>query len=184
MFLGDRTAQDIDSTVAKILRDVGNPEPPLLLEDVRHILKLDRRWYSSTDDSVLRETTHRLVLAGKQILERPSLLIDAVKKFSLKALWLPDRKQILLDSELPSAKQRWGEAHEIGHSVIPWHESMTHGDQKQTLSYSCHQKLEAEANYAAGRLRFLLRMFLQPLRRAYFGNSRPSSTTGRGCVVI
>ena len=102
-------------------------------------------------------------MSGKQILGRPSLLMDAVKKFDLKALWQPDCKRILLDSGLPTLKQRWGEAHEIGHSILDWHEPMTHGDQKQTLSYSCHQQLEAEANFAAGRLVFMRDRFADEL---------------------
>ncbi len=162
-FLSERTAQDIDRRVAKILRDMGNPQPPLRLEEVRHLLELDLGWYSSADDGILRETLHRLTMAGKQILDRPGLLLDAVKKFSLKALWQPDRKRILLDAELPPLKQRWGEAHEIGHSILDWHEPMTHGDQKQTLSYTCHQQLEAEANFAAGRLTFLRDRFTEEL---------------------
>ena len=155
IFLSDRTTHDIDRMVEKILRDMGNPQPPLRLEDVRYLRGLDLAWYSSADDGILRETWHRIMMSGKQILDRPGLLLDAVKKFDLKAFWQPDCKRILLDSELSKPKQRWGEAHEIGHSILDWHEPMTHGDQKETLRYKCHQQLEAEANFAAGRLIFL-----------------------------
>jgi len=163
LFLSERTTQDIDRRVAKILADMGNPQPPLRLEEVRHLLKLDLGWYSSADDGILRETWHRITMSGKQLLDRPGLLLDAVRKFDLKALWQPDRNRILLDAELPLLKQRWGEAHEIGHSILDWHEPMTHGDQKQTLSYTCHQHLEAEANFAAGRLVFLRDRFADEL---------------------
>lgn len=161
--LSERTANDIDRRVAKILKDLDNPQPPLRLEDVRHLLELDLRYYSSADDGILRETLHRLTMSGKQLLHRPSLLIDAIKKFDLKALWQPDCNRILLDSELPTLKQRWAEAHEIGHSILDWHEPMTHGDQKQTLSYDCHQQLELEANFAAGRIIFLRDRFADEL---------------------
>lgn len=40
---------------------------------------------------------------------------------------------------------------------------MTHGDQKQTLSYTCHQQLESEANFAAGRIVFLRDRFVDEL---------------------
>jgi hypothetical protein len=120
--LDERTARDIDSKVRKVLRDLGNPKPPLRLEYVRDVLELDRAYYSSTDDGVLHETVHRLKMAGKQVIRRPRLLLEVVKKLELKALWVPDRNRILIDAELPSAKQRWGEAHEIGHSLLPWHE--------------------------------------------------------------
>jgi hypothetical protein len=164
IFLRERTAADIDKYVAKVLRDLDNPQPPLRLEVVREILHLDRAYYSSADSGVLHETFHRLKMAGKQILRDPMRLLDAVRKFSLKALWLPDRKRILIDSELPAPKQRWSEAHEIGHSLIPWHDSMAHGDAKLTLSPACAEQIEAEANFAAGRLLFLRGDFNEHLR--------------------
>lgn len=153
------TAADIDGQVAKVLRDLGSPEPPLDLRLVVELLKLDRGYYSTTDDGVLRETFHRLKVAGVQVLKRPTLLSDAVRKLSLKALYLPDAKRILLDSDLPQAKHRWSEAHEIGHSIIPWHGDMMLGDDEQTLTPVCQAIVEAEANYAAGRLLFLAGRF-------------------------
>jgi hypothetical protein len=162
-FLDDRTAGDIDSRIAKILRDTGNPEPPLRLELVRELLQLDRAFYSVQDGGALQETVHRLKLAGKQVMQRPGLLWDVVKKLDLKALWVPDRKRILLDSDLPTPKQRWGEAHEIGHSILPWHGMVMHGDVKRTLSLTCQLQIESEANYAAGRLLFLQDAFLERL---------------------
>lgn len=162
-FLSERTANDIDRRVAKILKDLDNPQPPLQLEDVRYLLNLDLKYYSSTNNDILQETLHRLTMSGKQLLNRPSLLVDAIKKFDLKALWQPDCKRILLDVELPPLKKRWAEAHEIGHSILDWHEPMTHGDQKRTLSYTCHQQLESEANFAAGRIIFLRDRFVDEL---------------------
>jgi Zn-dependent peptidase ImmA (M78 family) len=153
------TAADIDGQVAKVLRDLGSPEPPLDLRLVVEVLQLDRGYYSTTDDSVLRETLHRLKVAGIQVLKRPTLLSDAIRKLNLKALYLPDRKRILLDSDLPKTKHRWNEGHEIGHSIIPWHGEMMLGDHEQTLTPACQALIEAEANYAAGRLLFLADQF-------------------------
>jgi IrrE N-terminal-like domain len=163
-FLDQRTGNDIDRRIAKILKDLGNPEPPLRLELVRELLRLDRAYYSSSDGSALAETVHRLMVAGKQVMQRPGLLIDAVIKLDIKALWIPDRKRILIDKDLPSAKQRWGEAHEIGHSILPWHDVVMHGDKKRTLSLACEQQVESEANFAAGRLLFLQEQFTDRLR--------------------
>jgi hypothetical protein len=42
-FVEARTAKDIDRQVERILHGLGNPEPPLNLELVRELLKLDRR---------------------------------------------------------------------------------------------------------------------------------------------
>lgn len=39
-----------------------------------------------------------------------------------------------------------------------------HGDQKHTLSFACEQQIEAEANYAAGRLLFLQEAFVDRLQ--------------------
>ena len=163
-YLDERTARDIDKRITKILNDLDNPEPPLRLEQVRELLKLDFGFYSSSDTGAIAETIHRLKVAGKQVISRPSLLIDAIKKWELKALWIPDRKRILLDSEQPTAKQRWGEAHEIGHSVLPWHDAVMHGDMKRTLSLACEEQVESEANFAAGRLLFLQDAFLEHVR--------------------
>lgn len=157
--LGARTTADIDGQVVKILRGLGNPEPPLDLAVVRELLKLDFNYYSTTDDGLLREVTSRLIVMGKQIIKRPTIVGDAVRTLSLKALYLPDQKRIMLDKDLPFLKHRWNEAHEIGHGIIPWHEGMMFGDNEQSLTPACHEKMEAEANYAAGQLLFLAERF-------------------------
>ena len=154
-----RTAADIESQVTKLLRGLGDPEPPLDLRAVRELLRLDRAYYSVADDGPLRETISRLKVAGLQVVKRPTLLAEAVRKLSLKALYLPDQKRILLDQSLPVLKHRWNEAHEIGHDIIPWHAGMMLGDTEQTLTLSCHAQMEAEANYAAGQLLFLAERF-------------------------
>jgi hypothetical protein len=164
IFLREHTARDINELVAKVVRDLGSPEPPINLDEVRHLLRLDRQYYSSTEDGALREVAHRLTVAGKQVLARPGLLLEVVKKFDLRALFLPDRKRILLDRELPNAKQRWSEGHEIGHSLIPWHSATMLGDDRRTLTPACHEQIENEANFAAGQLLFLQEAFVSDLR--------------------
>lgn len=150
-----RTANDIDGRVERVLRGLGQPEPPLRLEDVRELLKLDRQFYTADDPSLMRETISRIRVATIQVMQRPTLLFDAIRKFSLQALYLPDRKRILLDGSLPEKKHRWSEAHEIGHSLLPWHEDVMLGDNRHTLLPDCQEEIEAEANFAAGRLLFL-----------------------------
>lgn len=97
----ERATRDIDAVVSKILRDLGTPEPPLRLELVRELLSLDRQYYSSTDTGVLQEVVHRIRVGAKQAIKRPSLLLDLVRTRKLSALWIPDRRRILIDSELP-----------------------------------------------------------------------------------
>ena len=154
-----KNASDIDSKVERVLKDLGNPEPPLELDIVRELLKLDFAYYTANDPSVLQTVVSKLNMAGKQLLARPSRILDAVRKWDLRALYIPDQKQILLDGDQPSLKHRWHEAHEIGHSLLPWHAGAMLGDNERTLAPACHEVLEAEANFAAGRLLFLRERF-------------------------
>lgn len=154
-----KTRSDIDARVERVLRGLGNPEPPIHLPSVRELLNLDLDYYTSDDASMLQEAVSRIRVAGKQVLKRPGILIDAIRKFDLRALYMPDQKRILLDLSQPELKHRWHEAHEIGHSLLPWHDGAMLGDDRLTLLPSCHEQLEAEANFAAGRLLFLRDQF-------------------------
>lgn len=181
--LSAKTAKDIDERVERVLRGLGLPEPPLRLEDVRDLLKLDRGFYTADDPGVLREAISRIRVAGTQVFKRPTLLIEAIRKASLQALYLPDRRRILLDASLPKLKHRWSEGHEIGHSLIPWHQEIMLGDNSLTLTPICQEEVEAEANFAAGRLLFLRERFMEEARslepsieaiqalKAIFGNT-------------
>ena len=148
-------AADIELQIEKILRGLGNPEPPLSLDGVRELLRLDRQYYSSEDQTAVREVVSRLIVAGKQVIARPTLLFEVIRKAKVSALWIPDKKRILIDRSTPALKHRWSEAHEIGHSIIPWHKHLLLGDNEYSLNPICHQQLEAEANYAAGELLFM-----------------------------
>lgn len=150
-----RTAADIDRKVERVIRDLGNPEPPLDLETVRELLKLNLAYYTANDPSILQEVVSKMTMAGKQVLARPSRILDAVRKWDLRALYIPDGKRILIDKDQPKLKHRWHEGHEIGHSLLPWHAGAMLGDNEHTLRQSCHETIEAEANFAAGRLLFL-----------------------------
>ena len=162
--VGARERADIDSQVDKILRGLGNPEPPIELDDVRELLRLDLQYYSSTDTTVLQEFVSKLKIGAQQILLRPTLLLDVVRKASLSALWVPDRKRILLDKELPVIKQRWAQTHEVSHSITEWHKLYLFGDSSKELSLSCHETLEAEANYGAGQILFFRNRFADEAR--------------------
>ena len=164
LLLDQYATADIDQFVGKVLSDLGNPDPPLKLAEVRELLRLGKAFYSSTHDSAIREVAHKLKVAGQPVLARPTILKDIIGKLGLKALLLPDRRRILIDSEVPGQKQRWSEAHEIGHDVIPWHADTMLGDNKSTLTPACHEQIEAEANYAAGQLLFLQDRFLEEAR--------------------
>ena len=159
-----KTAGDIDHRVKRVLRGLGYPEPPLRLEDVRELLKLDREFYNADSPSIVQEVVSQMRIAGIQVYKRPTLVVDAIRKYSLKALYLPDHKRILLDAKLPPLKHRWNEAHEIGHSILPWHQDIMLGDSLYTLSHDCQEEVEAEANFAAGILLFLGERFTDEAR--------------------
>ena len=78
--LSAKTVGDIDARVERVLRGLGHPEPPLRLEDVRELLKLDRMFYTVDDPTMIREMTSRIRIAGIQVFERPMLIIDAIRK--------------------------------------------------------------------------------------------------------
>ena len=162
--LSKRTAKDIDDRVERLLRGLGHPDPPLRLEDVRELLNLDLDFYTADDPGILQETISRIRVAGIQVYKRPTLLIDAIRKASLQALYIPDRRRILLDALLPKLKHRWSEGHEIGHSLLPWHKAIMLGDNSFTLAPACWEEVEAEANFAAGRLLFLRERFTEEVR--------------------
>jgi len=86
LVLQPRVRQDIQARTDRILRELGNPEPPLRLEDVRTLLRLDRDYFSGDSDGLLQAMVSKLRRGGIQFLEHPTLLVDAVKKFDLRAL--------------------------------------------------------------------------------------------------
>jgi len=164
-YLDERTARDIDQRVGRIHRDLAYVDGMVSLADVRQLLRLDLHYYSADDPSLVAEVVHKLKVGAKQVIQRPTLLLEAVRKLDLKALFVPDRKQILIDCALPDLKKRWSEGHEVAHSLIPWHADYLLGDDRATLSPACHERIEAEANYGAGRLLFPIEPFSE-LRRS------------------
>ena len=138
-----------------MLRGLGDPEPPLDLRDVRELLKLDLQFYSSPDDDVVKEIVSKVKIGLKQIVWRPTILWDVIKKADLSALCVPDRKRILLDATTPKLKHRWYEGHETIHSITFWHEPFLYGDTAKELNPACEEIIEAEANFGAGQLLFL-----------------------------
>ena len=163
--VGEYEKREIDEQIARILRDLGNPPPPLNLIDVRNLLKIDLAYYKSTDPSFLQEITHRFtLLARKTIPDIGKHLAAALSKSKLDAFWVPSRRRILLDETVPQPKHRWIESHEISHSVTEWHKDFLLGDNRFTVDPLCHAIIEAEANYGAGRLLFMVDTFAKEAR--------------------
>lgn len=167
--VGEFEKRDIRDRIDRILRDLGNPAPPLDLADVRQLLSLDLRYYSSSEPGLVTELTHRFkLLAQKTIPDLGKHLATALAKSRLLAFWVPDSAKIMIDTAVPKPKHRWIEAHEITHSVTDWHREFLLGDNRQTLDPACHAMIEAEANFGAGRLLFLGDRFSAEARDLYF----------------
>jgi hypothetical protein len=163
--VGDIEKREIRGQVDRILRDLGRSEPPLNLSDVRSLLSLNLQYYSSSEPSIVAELTHRFtLLTQKTIPDLGRLLQAALSKSRLCAFWVPDASKIMIDTKVPKPKHRWIEAHEITHSITPWHRGFLLGDNSQTLDPACHATLEAEANFGAARLLFLQDRFSKEAR--------------------
>jgi hypothetical protein len=133
-------------------------EPPLRLEDVLTHLKLNRRYFSLDDPSLLAEIEHKIRMGAQTGLRNIKKLFG---KISLDGLCFPEEKKILIDIKVPDIKKRWAESHEICHSLIPTHQYFLHGDGSQTLDPEYHEMIEAEANYGASALIFLSDRFTE-----------------------
>ncbi|WP_421702149.1 ImmA/IrrE family metallo-endopeptidase [Aliiroseovarius sp.] len=173
------SAQDIDIAVDRILRDLDNPEPPLRLEDVRELLKLDLSYYSKADLNLLDEISHQVVMAGNTIMSNAKRMFDVVSKVGLRGILLPTERQIFIDDDVADLKKRFLIGHEIAHDFIPWHKPLMMGDNDETISPSCHDEMEAEANYGSRRLIFLGDRFATEWRDSQGFDWKRASASGK-----
>jgi Zn-dependent peptidase ImmA (M78 family) len=152
--MDENTRREIEKITNRLLKDTGLISPPFRINPLLEHLKLDRDYYSLDDPSFLRKVQHKIQVGAKKFLAIP-------KKIKLVALWFPDKKSILIDSSLHSLKIPWASFHELGHSIIPWHQEYFMGDTAQTLEPSFQELLEEEANFAASNLMFGGDLFTQ-----------------------
>lgn len=155
--IGEFERQDIHEHIARLLRDLGNPEPPLRLEQVRALQKLDLTYYSKANLNLLDEIAHRARMAGNDITTTTKRMVDVVKKYGLRGMLMSKEgdKRIFIDDDVAELKRRFLIAHEITHDLLPWHRSLLLGDNESTLNPTFHQAMEAEANYGGRHLLFL-----------------------------
>ena len=86
----------------------------------------------------------------------PPGIAAVIKKLRGKVLGLlsiPERRYHI-DRTMPVERQRFTEAHEIGHDALPWHRGAYFGDDSSTLSPETRVELEVEANAFASELLF------------------------------
>ena len=142
------TRAEIERIAAATLRDAGLTEPPLSVEILLQYVQLHRDYYDLANPGFLDRAKHKLRIDGHK-------LVDIINKVRLQAVLLFDENRICIDQELPKIKHPWASCHETGHRLLPWHKPFFFGDTAQTLDPNYQADLEAEANYAAGRLLFL-----------------------------
>ena len=159
--IGNYERGDINEHIARLLRDLGNPEPPLRLEQVRALQQLDLTYYSKSDLNLLDEMAHRAKMAGHQISSTAKNMRDVVNEYGLKGLLMLKEgdKRIYIDDDVVELKRRFVIAHEILHDLLPWHRSLLIGDNESTLNPTFHHAMEAEANYGGRRLIFMGEQF-------------------------
>ena len=143
--IDDYERADINEHISRLLRDLGNPEPPLRLEVVRELQKLDLTYYSKSDLNLLDEMAHRAKMAGHKISSTAQSMRDVVNEFGLKGLLMLKEgdKRIFIDDDVVPLKRRFVIAHEILHDLLPWHRSLLIGDNETTLNPTFHQAMEA-----------------------------------------
>ncbi len=159
--------KDIHERIDRLLRDLGQPEPPLRLEDVRRLQKLDLTYYSKSDLSLLDEMAHKARLAGSDIATSARSMVEVVKQHGLRGLLVrkgTDKTIFIDDDAVVELKRRFVIAHEITHDILDWHRALLLGDNETTLSPTCHQTMEAEANYGGRRLLFMGSRFQEEAR--------------------
>lgn len=168
--VGKYEAIDINEHIDRLLRDLGYPEPPLRLEQVRDLQRLDLTYYAKSDLDLLDEMAHQATMAGAVIQSDAQTMLDVVNQADLKGLLLldDDKKKIYIDQEVVELKRRFIIAHEITHDLLPWHRSLLLCDNESTLSPSCHRTIEAEANYGGRRLIFMGKKFQEDARSLEF----------------
>jgi hypothetical protein len=141
------TRAEIDKTTSRILKEAGMNQPPFLIEHLIAHLELHHNFYDLKDPSFIQRVGHRLRIGGHKFAN----IIDKIK---LCALWLPDTKQILVDSSLPAIKKDWASFHDATHTVLPWHKEFFLGDTAQTLESDFQEMLESEAHYGGSAFMF------------------------------
>ena len=151
------TRAEIERIAAATLGDAGLTEPPLSVEQLLQHVQLHRDYYDLANPGFLDRAKHKLRIQGHK-------LVDIINKVRLQAVLLIDENRICIDHELPKIKHPWASCHETGHRLLPWHKPFFFGDTAQTLDPAYQADLEAEANYAAGRLLFLGDRFTQDAR--------------------
>ncbi len=86
----------------------------------------------------------------------PPGIMAIMRKLKGRVLGLLDiqERRYYVDNSLSIERQRFTEAHEIGHDALPWHRQAYYGDDHHTLAPDTRQSLEIEANLFSAEVLF------------------------------
>lgn len=70
-----------------------------------------------------------------------------------------EERRYFVDTSLSVERQRFTEAHEIGHDALPWHKRAYYGDDLHTLAPDTRESLEIEANLFSAEILFAGKRF-------------------------
>jgi len=152
--MNDKTRNEIDKNVFRVLKDAGIKKPPIKIEDILSCLEINRNFYDLDDPSLLQRFVHKIRVGGLKLKKLK-------EKINLCAIWMPDEEVIIIDKSLPALKQDWASFHDTTHTILKWHRAFFLGDTAQTLDPDFQEELESEANYGASALMFGGKMFTE-----------------------
>ena len=80
-FIARKPGMDIADRMDLVLRELGNPEPPLNLAAVRRLLGLELRVYPTDDKEFSLEAVSKIMISTMRVYRRQLLLIEAIRRF-------------------------------------------------------------------------------------------------------
>lgn len=88
--------------------------------------------------------------------DAPPEILAIIKKIKGRVLGLLsiEERRYYIDPGMPTERQRFTEAHEIGHDALPWHRDAYFGEDTSTLAADTKATLELEANMFSAEILF------------------------------
>ncbi len=144
--------ESVQKKLRKIAHNVQNGinalEPPINYNDLYENAKLTKHVFD-TD-----------MLAGSGLIKD----VDSIKKTHLRGILSVKEKQVfVIDSTNYQKRHNFILAHEFGHWQIPSHNALLFHCSQFDLSRAAQKQLEQEANFFAGELGFMGKLFFEHL---------------------
>lgn len=151
------------SLLNRLARPPSQARPDLSEESRRRVAAVAERalqWADAVDklptplDALAATAGIERIVDAEQLPEAVSAKKPRLWKRILGAIVFPE-KTIYVDRQHQIAQRaNFTQAHEIAHTLLPWHETAFLLDDEQQLFYGTKEELELEANFAAAHLIF------------------------------